>query len=595
MARIPSRVKLTSLLVLSLAACTGKITQQGGGGTGAGSGAGASTGSSTGTATGTGTGTGTATGNGTGTAGTGGGITGAAGTGAVAPPAPGTDPGRVTVRRLNRVEYNNTVRDLLGTTARPADAFPADDRGLGFDNIADILTLSPTHLTLYQSSAESLVTAALAGAQRTKIVTCDLAVMGETCARSILRSFGRKAWRRPLTDPEVEKLMTVVKVAPANGDAMEVGVGLALQAMLISPNFLFRVELDPTPTALTPHALTNHELASRLSYFLWSTMPDDALFAAADAGQLTDKAMLAAQVTRMLKDPKAAALADNWGGQWLYTRQVDEVQPDTKAFPMFDAALRSAMKQETALMLNDILFKGVPADKLLITDYTYVNERLARHYGLPGVTGTAMQKVMLDNSTHRVGFLTQGSFLTVTSHPTSTSPVLRGKWILEELMCRTVPPPPNNVQTKLDEATVGTQSLRKRLEMHRQNDCAVCHVIMDPLGFGLENYDAVGAYRTMDGTFPVDSSGVLPDGRAFNGPTELAKIVAMDDGFARCMTQKLYTYALGRAPQNTAGHMDPALLYNYATAFRSGGYPVANLVTAIVTGDTFTKRRGEAP
>jgi hypothetical protein len=591
MARFATRVSLVLPLVLSAAACTGTISQPGL--TGGGSGAGASTGSSsTGAPTGTGPSPGTAGGgNVTGAAGSGN-VTGAAGSDA---PAPGTDPGRVTVRRLNRVEYNNTVRDLLGTTARPADSFPADDRGLGFDNIADILTLSTTNITLYQTTAESLVTAALAGTQRAKIITCDLVAMGETCARSIVRAFGRKAWRRPLTDAEVDKLITVAKLATTNGDTWEVGVSLAMQSMLISPNFLFRVEIDPTPTSLTPHALTNHELAARLSYFLWSSMPDDALFAAADAGQLTDKTQLAAQVTRMLKDPKASALADNWGGQWLYTRAVDEVQPDTKAFPMFDAALRSAMKQETALMLNDVLFKGVPADKLLLSDYTYVNARLATHYGLPAVTGTAMQKVMLGAGSHRGGFLTNASFLTVTSHPNSTSPVLRGKWILEELMCKTVAPPPNNVMTKLDDSTAGTKSLRQRLEAHAANSCAVCHVVMDPLGFGLENYDAVGTYRTMDGTFPVDASGVLPDGRMFNGPVELANIVAKDDGYAKCVTQKLYTYALGRAPQSTPNHMDPALLYKYAGDFRTAGYPLASLVSAIVTGDTFTQRRGEAP
>jgi hypothetical protein len=569
------------LLSLSAMACTGQITAANGVGTSP-SGGGATTG-----------GPGSGTGQASGAAGTGGGLTGAAGNGEL-PPALGTDPGRVTMHRLNRVEYNNTVRDLLGATSRPADAFPNDDRGLGFDNIADILTLSPTHLTLYQSAAESLVTTALAGSQRAKILTCDLAAMGETCARTILRAFGGKAWRRPLTDAEVDKLTNVAKIAPANGDSWEVGVNLALQATLISPNFLFRVELDPSPTSTTPHALTGYELASRLSYFLWSTMPDDALFAAAAAGQLNDKAQLTAQVTRMLADQKAQALAENWGGQWLYTRQVDEVQPDTKAFPMFDAPLRAAMKQETSLMLQDVLFKGISAEKLLLSDYTYVNERLAKHYGLAGVTGTTMQKVALDGGSHRGGFLTQGSFLTVTSHPTSTSPVLRGKWILEELMCKTVPPPPNNVMTKLDESTAGMKSLRQRLEMHRANSCAVCHVVMDPLGFGLENYDAVGAYRTMDGTFAVDSSGVLPDGRSFNGAAELAGIVSKDDGFARCLTQKLYTYALGRAAQGTANHMDPGLLYRYATDFRAAGYPVASLVTAIVTGDTFTKRRGEA-
>jgi hypothetical protein len=438
-----------------------------------------------------------------------------------------------------------------------------------------------------------MVTAALAGAQRTKILTCDLVAGGETCARTVLRAFGRKAWRRPLTDAEVDHLMIPVQLARTNGDSWEVGVSLALQAAIVSPNFLYRVELDPTPTSATPHALNNHELASRLSYFLWSTMPDDALFAAADGGKLTDPTQLRAQVTRMLADQKASALVDNFAGQWLYTRMVDEVQPDAKVFPGFDAALRDAMKQETYLMFKDTLFGGLSAQKLMLSDYTYVNERLAKHYGIPGITGTAMQKLTLATDSHRAGFLTHGSFLTVTSHPTSTSPVLRGKWILEQLMCQTIAPPPDVAAAKLDTSKAGMQSLRQRLETHHMNPCAVCHVVMDPMGFGLENYDPIGAYRTMDGTFPVDAAGKLPDGRTFDGAGQLADIVAKDPGFAKCVTEKMYTYALGRGPENTAKHMDPALLYAYANAFRDGGYKLPDLIAAIVTGDTFTKRRGE--
>ncbi|HVU49968.1 MAG TPA: DUF1592 domain-containing protein, partial [Polyangia bacterium] len=525
-----------------------------------------------------------------------GGATGAGGSAGVVPL--GTDPGRVTIHRLNRAEYNNTVRDLLGTASRPADQFPPDDRGLGFDNVADVLTLSPVHLELYESAAEALVAEALAGAQRPKILTCDLVSGGDACARTVLRAFGRRAWRRPVTDAEIDGLMSsTVMLARTNGDSWEVGVTLALEAMLVSPNFLFRVELDPSPTSLAPHPLTSYEIAARLSYFLWSTMPDDALAAAADAGKLTDKAELAAQVTRMLADPKASALVDNFAGQWLYTRLVDDVQPDATLFPTFDQPLRDAMKQETSLMFRDVIFGGVPADKLLVADYTYVNDRLATHYGLAPVTGSAMQKVALDPATHRGGFLTQASFLTVTSHPATTSPVLRGKWILGQLLCQDVAPPPNAAMAQLASPPAGAQAqtLRQRLEAHHANPCAVCHVVMDPLGFGLENYDPVGQYRTMDGTLPIDASGMLPDGRTFDGPLALEQIVAKDPGFASCVAQKLYTYALGRAPQSTPGHMDPGLLARDADAFRAAGYPMAQLVTAIVTGDTFLSRRGEAP
>jgi hypothetical protein len=507
-------------------------------------------------------------------------------------PALATDPGRVTVHRLNRVEYNNTVRDLLGTAQAPANDFPTDDRGYGFDNVADVLSLSPIQLQLYESAADGLITEALAGAQRARIVSCDVAT-GDACVRTVLKNFARRAWRRPVADAEVDRLMTIVSLVRTNGDGIDVALPLALQAVLVSPNFLFRVELDADPTSLKPHLLTSHEIAARLSYFLWSTMPDDELSAAADAGMLTDKAQLEAQVTRMLKSPKAAALVDNFAGQWLYTRQVDEVQPDPKAFPMFDADLRAAMKQEATRMFSDVLFGGLSAQKLLMSDYTYVNDRLAKHYGLPAVGSTAMQKVTLPADGPRGGFLMQGAFLSVTSHPTRTSPVVRGKWVLNQLLCQDVPPPPANVVATLDSAADASLSVRQRLEAHKQNPCASCHNIMDPIGFGLENYDAVGAYRTMDGAYPVDSSGALPDGRAFNGARQLSNIVVADPGFARCITEKLYTYALGRAPVSTAGHMDTAVLPALTKSFHDGGYPMAGLIAGIVTSDTFMKRRGE--
>jgi hypothetical protein len=303
--------------------------------------------------------TGAAGGTPTGAAGTSGGAgtNGAAGTGAPAGPV---DIGFQPVGRLNQRQYNNTVHDLLGTTLNPAANFPADETTLGFDTIAGVLRVQPEHLESYVAAAHTLVDELFARPAtdpvRTRILTCDYKTAGTDCESTILKAFATRAWRRPATDAELAPYVTLAAAQPTP----EEGLNAALVGVLSSTRFLYRIEGDPDPANTAPHKLTAYELATRLSYFLWSTMPDDALFAAADAGQLSDKAMLTAQVTRMLKDPKAAALADNWGGQWLYTRQVDEVQPDTKAFPMFDAALRSALKQETAMMLNDILFKGVP-------------------------------------------------------------------------------------------------------------------------------------------------------------------------------------------------------------------------------------------
>ncbi|MET0286059.1 MAG: DUF1592 domain-containing protein [Polyangiales bacterium] len=503
------------------------------------------------------------------------------------PAARASDPGRVTLHRLNRVEYNNTVRDLLGTSLRPADDFPADDRGSGFDNVADVLSLSPLHLDMYQRSAEQLVNSTLSGSERKRLVGCT--TVDAACAESSLRTFARKAWRRPITDAELAKLKTVVELARTSGDSVEVGLALALQAVLISPHFVFRVELDQNQDV---HALTAHELATRLSYFLWSTTPDDTLAKLADDGTLTQPTVLKAQVERMLKDAKAKALVDNFAGQWLYTRKIDEVQPDRAAFPAFDDALRSAMKRETELLFEEIAFRGLPANELLTANFTFLNDRLAKHYGLPAVGSTEPKRVQLSGD-QRAGFLAHGGILTVTSHPTQTSPVLRGKWVLNELLCQDIPPPPVGVDTKVPTETTGG-TLRERLEKHRDSpQCASCHKLMDPIGFGLESYDAVGGFRTMDGAYPVDSSGALPDGSEFSGAKQLAALIAEDPRFARCMAQKLYTYALGRAP-NLASKvsMDGDTLTALVDRFGES-FDFAALITDIVTSEPFTKRRGE--
>jgi hypothetical protein len=506
-----------------------------------------------------------------------------------------TDPGRVTMHRLNRVEYNNTIRDLLGTSAHPADDFPPDDRGDGFDNIADILTVSPLHISVYQTAAQQLVDEAMADAtERAHVVTCDLATGVETCAKSALSAFVPRAWRRPVTDAEIASLMTMVTLAKTKGDTVEQGFKLALQAVLLSPSFVFRVELDPSPTSMTPHPLGDYELASRLSYFLWSTMPDDELFGAAAAKTLANPATLSAQVVRMLKSPKAQALVDNFAGQWLYIRKIDEAAPDPMSFPAFDEDLRAAMKTETQRLFSEIAFNGLPADKLLTSDFTFVNDRLAKHYGLPLPGSTDFQRVSLTNNTQRGGFLGNAGILMVTSHPTRTSPVLRGKWVLTSLLCQDVPPPPPGVNVQIDMEMMASETLRQRLERHRSDAvCASCHKLMDPIGFGLENYDGIGAYRTMDGTSPIDAQGQLPDGKAFSGPHELATLLAADPDFARCSAKNLYTYALGRAPDDAPTHMDGATLQGLIDGFTKGGFKFDQLIANLVASPTFLTRRGD--
>ncbi len=533
-----------------------------------------------------------------------GGLGGSLGTGAAPGWTSGTgaggqgtsDPGRVTLHRLNRVEYNNTVRDLLGTSLTPANEFPVDDRGRGFDNMADVLSLSPLQLNMYRSAAIALVDETMTNAAlRARLVACDLVSEGETCARAVLARFVPRAWRRPVTDAELAHLMKLIGTARTYGDSYEQGLKLALEAVLVSPHFLFRVELDPTPTSTAPHPLDPYELASRLSYFLWSTMPDDELFAQAKSGALHDPATLSAQAQRMLKSPKAQALVDNFAGQWLYIRMMDEVAPDPEAFPKFDAGLRAAMKSEAERLFQDVVAGAISADQLLTANFTYVNDRLAAHYGLPSPGSSNMVRVNLPAGAQRGGFLSQGSFLTVTSHTTRTSPVVRGKWVLGQLLCTDVPPPPPDVDvTSIDQMTGGT--LRQRLEAHRANPkCAACHGLMDPIGFGLENYDAVGAYRTADGQAPIDASGTLPSGQAFTGALQLERLIANDSNYAACLVDNLYAYALGREPDTTTpGHLDRSIIEALADRLRQSGYDFRDLAARIVTSATFTSRRGEA-
>jgi hypothetical protein len=517
-----------------------------------------------------------------------------AGGAAVTPQA--TDPGRVTLHRLNRAEYDNTVRDLLGTSHTPADDFPIDDRGSGFDNMADVLTLSPLHLSVYHDAADALVTEALSNAaERAALITCDVAAQGDACLRQILKGFAYRAWRRPVLDSELDRLLAVVNVARNNGDNVETGLGLALRAVLLSPHFTFRVELDPDPTSLAPHPLNAYELASRLSYFLWSSAPDAQLLASAENGSLTNPQVIREHTARLLNDARARSIIDNFAGQWLHLRAVDTLQPDATLFPNVDSALLSAMRSETELLFRDIAFQGAPLVELLTANYSYMNARLATHYGLPSVGGTELIRVELNGNLQRGGLLTQASFLTLSSHVNRTSPVVRGKWILDELLCQSPPPPPPNVNLA-GIAMAKDQGLTQRqaLAAHRADPtCNSCHALMDPIGLGLENYDAIGQYRDTDGGKPIDAAGQLPSGEAFSGAKELGARIAAKPEFLRCAAQKLYTYALGRAPASAAEHLDGPTLDALVDALSQSNFSFAELINRIVTSPTFTSRRGE--
>jgi len=647
------------------------------------------------------------------------------------------DPGRVTARRLNRVEYNNTIRDLVGVDFKPAADFPADDSGYGFDNIGDVLSLSPVLMEKYLAAAGKIARQAIVadpppkpmreridhlpvapeeqpardlsgkhefpvegdyvirglvgGRRNAELMTLSLdgkeiktfpistddeaPRMGEVrlhvtagehqlqasllhddsrpdaqldpdevkvddknkrhtrdpfvdrfeingpynpharplteshkrificghapgqhkpeCARLIVAELARRAYRRPVTAAEVNGLVHFVSLAQQNGDSFEQGVRVALEAILVSPHFLFRIESDRDPNnPAASHRLDDYELAARLSYFLWSSMPDEQLFRLAREHKLHKPDTIESEVRRMLLDPKSVALVDNFAGQWLELRNLDSVKPDPDRFPGFDEGLRAAMKEETRLFFEAVIHEDRSILDFIDGKFTFLNERLAKHYGIGGITGPEFRRVDLSGE-ERSGILTQASVLTVSSYPTRTSPVLRGKWVLENFLNDPPPPPPPGVPN-LNEAAIGTTaSLRQQLEQHRANPaCATCHTRMDPLGFGLENYDAIGRWRTQDGKFPVDAAGTLPVGRSFHSPMELKSILRTDrDAFARCVTEKMLTYALGRGLER----YDKPAVNLICSRLAASDYRFSRLVLEIVGSLPFQMRHGEAP
>uniref|UniRef100_A0A7C4LNN1 DUF1592 domain-containing protein n=1 Tax=Schlesneria paludicola TaxID=360056 RepID=A0A7C4LNN1_9PLAN len=502
-------------------------------------------------------------------------------------------PGRVTLRRLNRAEYNNTIRDLIGVNFRPADDFPADDVGEGFDNIGDVLTLPPVLLEKYLAAAESVLNEAFARPELRRRLVPHVAQSDsdrrEVSERNIVQ-FATRAFRRPLTEADKSQLFELRRVARTAGLSDDEILKFVFTGVLTSPHFLFRVEQDPAPDdedGIRP--LNDFELASRLSYFLWSSMPDDALFELARQGQLHQPDVLASQARRMLLDPKARALVDNFAGQWLQLRDVAKITPDPERFPSFDEELRAAMLRETELFFETVIREDRSVLDFLTADFTYVNGRLAQHYGIRGVEGEEFRRVALPEG--RRGVLTQASILTLTSNPTRTSPVKRGKWILENMLGEPPPPPPANVpELKDEEELLGT--LRERMEQHRTNPaCAVCHQQMDTVGFGLEHFDAIGAWRDKDGRFAIDASGILPGGVEFRDASELMQILAEQkkDAFCRCLTEKLLTYALGRGLVS----YDRCAVREILRRLVADNYRMSALVTGIVLSEPFRFRESK--
>ncbi|MCY3843140.1 MAG: DUF1592 domain-containing protein [Acidobacteria bacterium] len=444
---------------------------------------------------------------------------------------------------------------------------------------------------------------------RRRIFTCrpETGADETACATEIVSRLARRAFRRPVTERDRTMLLGFFEAGrrragpgagPGSAGGFDAGIEMALRRILVSPDFLFRRETDPAGIGPgEPYPVSDLELASRLSFFLWSSIPDDELLTAAERGRLRDPQVLTAQVRRMLADLRTSALVDNFGGQWLYLRNMPLVTPDPQAFPDFDANLRGAMAQEMTLFVESQIREDRSVLDLLTADYTFVNERLAEHYGMRNVYGNHFRRVRLTGpDSVRRGLLGKGSLLTVTSYAHRTSPVLRGKWLLENILGTPPPPPPPDVPAleENDEPGVAPRSVRERLEQHRANPvCASCHRIMDPLGFALENFDGIGRWRSVavDGT-PVDASGTLTDGTGVDGPATLRRaLIARQDNFVTTVAEKLLTYAVGRGVESFDG---PAVRGIVAAA-AAGDYRWSALVEGIVRSTPFQMRRSAEP
>jgi hypothetical protein len=414
------------------------------------------------------------------------------------------------------------------------------------------------------------------------------------CARSILATFMGRAFRRPATAQEVDAYAHLVELVQEQGDSFDEGIATAFQAVLISPHFLFRIEQDRSPDeGGTSAPVSHYELASRLSYFIWSTMPDAELLQLANENRLRQPEVLAQQVRRMLRDEKSRALVENFAGQWLQFSNIDIIRPDVGQFPTFEDNLRRSMRRETERFLEEIIRKDRSVLEILDADYTFVDERLARFYGIDGVEGSEFRKIDVASTGRGGGLLSHASVLAVTSHSTRTSPVLRGRWILTNLLNAPPPPPPPSVPA-LDESRIGQSvSLRQEMELHRRDAaCASCHARMDPLGFGLENFNAIGEWRARDGEDPIDASGTLPSGRSFQGHQELKQILMEQrEVFVRGLAEKLLIYALGRGLER----YDRPALAKIAARLPRAGYRFSELVLGIVDSMPFQMRSAVDP
>ena len=513
--------------------------------------------------------------------------------------ADGIAPRPALLRRLNRAEYSSTVRDLLNIHINAGRGLPADGAGgEGFDNAAETLFLSPMHAEKYLEAArEALAYGAKDPSSRARFLIAEPknGVTAEEAGRKVLAAFLPRAFRRPARAEELERYNALFANAYKRSQSYESSILHALQGVLISPQFLFRLE-EPNP-GTGPRLLDDFALATRLSYFLWGTMPDEDLSKLAEAGKLKDEKILAEQTVRMLKDARTREFAEQFVEQWLNTRELGrDIKPDAKLFPAYyDQEIQSAIRYEPILFFQELLNANLSLLNLIDSPFTILSNKLAGHYGIKSPKRLRQQPVVVElpPDSHRGGVLGMAAVLAVSSYPNRTSPVLRGKWILEALLGTPPPPPPPNVPPLPEHSGAAPQTLRERLTLHRANAaCAVCHDRIDPLGFGLENYDVLGLWRTEDAGKPIDSKGELPDGTRFNGPAEMKQILMeKKDLLVRNLTAKLLGYALGRGLTLE----DHCSVDRIVETVKRENYSTHSLILEIVRSVPFRYQPGSSP
>lgn len=498
------------------------------------------------------------------------------------------DVGFVNVQRLNKKEYDNTLADLLGITTKYSNSFPPDGATNGFSNNAQTLVITTDLAEQLSVAAESAMAEVFANAAlKQRIFTCD--IQQANCVRTTLQNFLTRAFRRPPDNEELTRYTNLVSTVRSKGESAEFALRVSLTASLVSPHFLFRIPVMGNPSPTTAVDLGPYQLASRLSYFLWSTMPDTELLNAAASGALSTSSQLTTQVRRMLASPKAAALVDNFANPWVGLDKVARVTPDPTLYPTFNNTLRTDLMNETHYFLSDLFKRDASFFEMLTANHTFLNSRLASHYGIAGVTGTEFRRVNFTDS-KRMGVLTQGSMMAVGANQYYSSIVKRGNLVLSNILCSPPPPPPEGAVSTITEEQIVASSRRDILARHRENPaCFSCHTQIDPIGLGFENFDPLGRHQLLDEkNRPLIASGTMPNGKSFNDAQGMITLVSQDARFKSCVAEKILIYGLGR----NAESYDRCTINRIGQTMVDPNKPISAAIIEFVLSDPFRKQRG---